>query len=356
MTSFWDPGNLLQVTDDLRSRAGEIKCLGKNRHNARCGWDVPQPSHSEVGPLLRAMSQVKPEAITTETLRRLATLCLCVDFHSHQVDQVVRHWRRVLDTATQHHQRLLSMEIPESDEVQTLQADLASKQEECDELKRKLDVEIASNTQQNDEWEDKSEEMTTKITHLEQQLSRSEYRLKITEAATSDQEQAKQALLEQNKEESAARTKAEEENATLKSKLKAHEDKLKASEDELKIVRGENKNLTKDLATVRESNEVGIEACQDEIRQLKETVQGLTKERDERDAKIREYHAQLGKQLAQNTLLDDRIASLEQTRVQLEASIVSCWMHSFWTWTTRFKGRRGKPQLVEGNMELKTYA
>ncbi|RTE84202.1 hypothetical protein BHE90_001217 [Fusarium euwallaceae] len=248
------------------------------------------------------------------------------------------------------------MEIPESDEVQTLQADLASKQEECEELKRKLDVEIASNTQQSDEWEDKSEEMTTKITHLEQQLSRSEYRLKITEAAISDQEQGKQALLQQNKEESAARTKAEEENATLKSKLMAHEDKLKASKDELKIVRGENKNLTKDLATVRESNEVGIEACQDEIRQLKETVQGLTKERDERDAKIQEYHAQLGKQLAQNTLLDDRIASLEQTRVQLEASIVSCWMHSFWAWTTRFKGRRGKPQLVEGNLELKTYA
>ncbi|RSL44664.1 hypothetical protein CEP53_011122 [Fusarium sp. AF-6] len=248
------------------------------------------------------------------------------------------------------------MEIPQSDEVQTLQADLASKQEECDELKRKLDVEIATNAQQNDEWEDKSEEMTTKITHLEQQLSRSEYRLKITEAAMSDQEQAKQALLEQNKEESAARIEAQEENIILESKLKTSEDKLQASEDELKIVREENENLTKDLATVRESNEVGIEACQDEINQLKETVQGLTKERDERDAKVQEYHTQLGKQLAKNKQLDDRIASLEETQAQLEASIVSCWMHSFWTWTTRFKGRRGKPQLVEGNMELKTYA
>ncbi|RSL59718.1 hypothetical protein CEP54_007161 [Fusarium duplospermum] len=423
MTSFWDPENLLRVTDDLRSQAGEIKCLGKMRYNARCRLNIPEANLSEVRPLLGAMSQVKPESITNETLQRLARLCLCIEYHSNQAEQVVSHWTRVLETATQHHQRLLDMENSSSDEIQILKRDIALKNDECKDLRRKLDREIASNAQQNDEWEDKSDEMTTKITHLEQQLSRSENRLTVTEAAISDQEQAKQTLLEQNKEESAARIETEEENVILQSRLKTSEDKLEASEDKLKanedklkraheenenltkylatvresnevgfqacqdeisqlkatvqnltkerddkdaklktsedklkIVREEKKNLIKELATVGESNEVGFQACQDEISQLKTTVQGLTRERDDKDTKLQEYHAQLGKQLAQNTLLDDRIASLEQTQAQLEASIVSCWMHSFWAWTTRFKGRRSKPQLVEGNMELKTYA
>lgn len=352
MTSIWDPENLLQVTDDLRSKAGEIKCLGKMRFDCRCRIDVPESNLSEVRSLLRAMSQVKPESITNETLRRLASLCLCVQYHSHHEGQVVRHWTSVLKTATQHHQTLLDMKNSSSDEVQTLQRDIALKQDECEDLRRKLDREIASNTRSSNGWKDKSSELTTRITRLEQKLSDSERRLKIAESAMSDQEQAAQALSEQHKEELTARTKAEEEKTTLQSKLKVNEDKLKS-------VREENKSLVQELATVRESNEAKMQACQDEIKRLKATKQGLTEERDDRDAKLQQYRAQLGKQLAQNTVLDNRIASLEETRAQLEASIVSCWLHSFWTWATRFKSRRGRSQLVEGRMEeiaLKTYA
>ncbi|KAJ4211640.1 hypothetical protein NW759_012242 [Fusarium solani] len=355
MTSLWDPENLLQVTDDLRSKAGEIKCLGKNRHHARCNWDVPESNLSEVRPLLRAMSQVKPESITNETLRRLARLCLCIEYHSRQEEQVVRHWMRVLKTATQHHQRLLDMKNSSSDEVQTLQRGIALKQDECEDLRRKLDREIASNTRSSDEWKGKSSEMTTRITRLEQKLSDSEHRLKITESAMSDQEQATQALLEQHTEESAARTKAEEENTILLSKLNASEDKLKR-------IREENETLVVKLATVRKSNEVDKQACQDEIDQLKAAERDLAKERDDRDARLEQCRVQLSKQLAQNTLLDDRIASLEETQAQLEANIASCWMHSFWTWTARLKGRRSRPWLVEGKREkveeiaLKTYA
>lgn len=349
MTSFWDPEVLLHITDDLRSKAGEIKCLGTNRKHARCNWDVTESNLSEVRPLLKAMSQVKPESVTTETLRRLASLCLCVDFHSHQAEQIVRHWTRVLKTATQHHQRLLDMENSSSDEVQTLQRDLVLKQDECKDLRKKLDHEIASNTKSKDEWKDRSSEMTTRITRLEQKLSDSDQRLKITESTLSDQEQATQALLERHKEESAARTKAEE---ILRSKLKLSEDKLKS-------VREENKNLVQELATACQSNEAKMQACQDEIKRLKATEQDLAEERDDRDAKLEEYRAQLGKQLAQNTFLETRIASLEETQVQLEASIASCWLHSFWTWVTRFKNRRSSSQTVEGKTEeivLKTYA
>ncbi|KAJ3468114.1 hypothetical protein MRS44_002179 [Fusarium solani] len=352
-SSFWDPGNLLQITDDLRSKPGVISCLGITKHGARCRWDVLEPNLSQVRPLLKDMSQLKPESITIQTLQRLAMLCLCPKFHSHQAGLFVQHWTGVLKTATQHHQELLGDgDDPSSDEIQTLQAELAFKQRECEDLRKNLDREIDSNTRLSDEWRDKSSEMTTKITHLEHQISDSEQRLATTEAALSDQEQETQALLEQHKEESAARNKAEEENTMLQSKLKVGEDKLKR-------VREENKNLIKELATVYESNKVEMQACQDEINRLRTTERDLIKERDDRDAKLEQYRAQLGKQLEQNTLLDDRIASLEETQARLEASIASCWLHSFRRWTTRLKNKHSRPQLVEGRTEeiaLKTYA
>lgn len=352
-SSFWDPGNLLQITDDLRSKPGVISCLGITKHGARCRWDVLEPNLSQVRPLLEAMSQVKPESITIQTLQRLAMLCVCPKFHSHQTGLFVQHWTGVLKTATQHHQELLGdSDGPSSDEIQTLQAELAFKQRECEDLQKKLDHEIISAARLNDEWRDKSSEMTTKITYLEHQISDSEERLATTEAALSNKKQETQALLGQHKEESTARNKAEEENTILQSQLKVGEDKLKR-------VREENKNLIKELATAYESNKAEIQAYQDEINELGATERDLIKERDDRDAKLEEYRAQLDKQLAQNTLLDGRIASLEETQGQLEESIASCWLHSFRRWTTRLKNKRSRPQLVEGRTEevvLKTYA
>ncbi|KAL2694864.1 hypothetical protein Neosp_001453 [[Neocosmospora] mangrovei] len=353
MTSFWDPGNLLQITDDLRSKPGVISCLGITKHGARCRWDVLEPNLSQVRPLLKAMSQVKPESITIQTLQRLAMLCVCPKFHSHQAGLFVQHWTGVLKTATQHHQELLGdSNDPSSDEISTLQAELALKQIECEDLRKSLDREINSNATLSDEWRDKSNEMTTKITHLENQISDSEQRLATTEAALSNQVQETQSLLERQKEESTARNKAEEGNTTLQSKLKIGEDKLKR-------VREENKNLVGKLVEVRESNEAKLQSCQDEIRQLKVTEQDLIKERDDRDAKLEQYRAQLDKQLAQNTLLDGRIANLEEIQGRLEGSIASCWLHSFRRWTIGLKTKHSKPQMVEDKTEeivLKTYA
>ncbi|KAJ4317652.1 hypothetical protein N0V84_007251 [Fusarium piperis] len=352
-SSSWDPANLLQITDDLRSRSGEISCLGITKHGARCRWDVLEPNLSEVRPLLRDMSQVKPESITAETLRKLARLCLCPKFHSHQAEQFVYHWTAVLKTATQHHKKLLEdNNSPSSDTVQTLEHRLAFKQRECEDLEKKLDREIVSNTRLSDEWREKSSEMTTEITHLKHQIDEHEHHILTAVQAMLDQKKAAQTLIEQRKEESANRDKAERENTILQSKLKASQDKLKR-------VREENENLIEELATVVESNDVEMKSCQDEIDQLKATERDLTKERDAGDAMLQQYRAQIAKQLAQNTLLDDRIASLEAAQARLEASIASCWVHAFWGWTSRFKGRRNGSGHLGGKTEeiaLKTYA
>ncbi|KAM0427950.1 hypothetical protein ACHAPT_007410 [Fusarium lateritium] len=350
-TSFWDPGNLLQITDGLRhGQSDTVTCLGIAKYGNRCRWDVLEPNLSEVRPLLRQMSQLKPESITIETLRRLARLCLCPKYHSNQVEQVVRHWTGVLQAATQYHKNLLAgTGNPSSDEVKTLRRELASKQEECEVLKRDLNAERDSHAGLSEEWRHKSEEMRTEITHLKQQLCESEDNLKAAESARSDQEQAIQALAEKHKNESAVRNRAEVEIISLRTDLGTTKDKLKAARDE-------NKSLGREMTSLGEE----LRSCRDEIDQLKATERDLTKEREDRDAMLQQCRAQLGKQLAQNTILDDRIANMEATQAHMEASIASCWVHGFWAWTTRLKNRRSRSaQLVEGKSEdivLKTYA
>lgn len=355
-SSFWDPENLLQITDDLRSRSGEISCLGITKHGARCRWDVLEPNLSEVRPLLRDMSKVKPESITIETLRRLARLCLCPKFHSHQAEQVVRHWRTVLETATLHHKTLLeNNNSPSSDTAQTIESRLAFKEEECEDLKKTLDREMVSNARLRDEWMDKSSEMTTEITHLKQELDEHQHHIMTAVQAMLDQKKTAQTLIEQRKEESINRDRAEKDSIILQGKLKANQDKLKR-------VREENENLVKEVATAVESNKVEMQSRQNEIDQLKAKEQDLVKERDAGDAMLQQYRAQAGKQLAQNTLLNDQVASLEAAQARLEASIASCWVHGFWGWASRFKGGRNRSTHLGGQKErveeiaLKTYA
>ncbi|KAH6876554.1 hypothetical protein B0T10DRAFT_497715 [Thelonectria olida] len=107
--SYWDPANLLQVTLDQNDTWGEIQCVGvaRSRHNNRCRWTIEDPDRAKVRPLLVQMSKTKPELITTDTLRKLAILCLCPSYHSGQVSEAVARWTLVVKTAAQHHKNLV---------------------------------------------------------------------------------------------------------------------------------------------------------------------------------------------------------------------------------------------------------
>lgn len=107
--SYWDPANLLQVTFNQDDSYGEIQCVGlaRSQRNNRCRWTIEDPDRAKIRPLLIQMSKMKPSIITRETLRRLAVLCLCPDYHARQVDEVVTRWAGVVDRAAEHHKNVI---------------------------------------------------------------------------------------------------------------------------------------------------------------------------------------------------------------------------------------------------------
>lgn len=108
--SYWDPANLLQITLDADDSYGSIQCTGESasRANKRCRWDIEDPDRSKVRPLLSQISRLRPEAVPNSTLRELARLCLCPQYHATQDALVVARWTRILKTASEHHRNLLA--------------------------------------------------------------------------------------------------------------------------------------------------------------------------------------------------------------------------------------------------------
>lgn len=108
MQTFWDPGNLLQITSADDHGSYDIKCIGfaRSKNNARCRWTVHDSS--SIYSLLEGMAQKKPANITRDQLRELAQLCLCTGYHFGQVQEVVQRWTAVVERAAKEQERLIA--------------------------------------------------------------------------------------------------------------------------------------------------------------------------------------------------------------------------------------------------------
>ncbi|GAB1314735.1 hypothetical protein MFIFM68171_04945 [Madurella fahalii] len=103
--TYWDPGNLLQVTEFEDTR--DIQCIGiaKTRNDARCGWRQPASISSVIRAKLAQMAAKLPSQVTDDDLESLAKLCLCSDWHRGQWARVAGNWKRVVARAVRHYER-----------------------------------------------------------------------------------------------------------------------------------------------------------------------------------------------------------------------------------------------------------
>ncbi|RYP68534.1 hypothetical protein DL771_006611 [Monosporascus sp. 5C6A] len=122
--TYWDPANLLQVTDN-ESPGADIQCVGRaqSAFGARCRWTVKEHERAAARSLVTQFATRRPGAVTTDELRRLAQYCLC-QYHGRQQGDTVSRWTRVVRRAAEQHDRLLAtaraeqrLPTPEAEDV-----------------------------------------------------------------------------------------------------------------------------------------------------------------------------------------------------------------------------------------------
>ncbi|KAL2136762.1 hypothetical protein VTI74DRAFT_1803 [Chaetomium olivicolor] len=104
--TYWDPGNLLQITES--DTASEVQCVGRarSRHDARCRWTLYGSDATAILCKVKELAVSPPSKVTQGDLENLATLCLCHEYHSGQWFEVAQRWKHVVAKAVTHHERL----------------------------------------------------------------------------------------------------------------------------------------------------------------------------------------------------------------------------------------------------------
>ena len=104
--TYWDPGNLLQITES--DDGSEIQCVGRarSRHDARCRWTLGESDATAILCKVKELAVSPPSKVTQEDLESLAKLCLCREYHYPQWFEVAQRWRPVVAKAVEHHERL----------------------------------------------------------------------------------------------------------------------------------------------------------------------------------------------------------------------------------------------------------
>ncbi|CAJ0554758.1 Ff.00g132710.m01.CDS01 [Fusarium sp. VM40] len=353
MTSaLWDPEHLLQITHGIRDRCGKVNCFGNAKYNVRCRWDIEEPNRSKIRPLLDQMSQTLPESITTDTLRRLARLCLCSNYHSHQVEIFVSDWQTVINAAVQCNKRMIQAQANEVEsqlpvrtvEVVQLEMNLSMLQHEYAELQARLDlISMESN------------EKIAKV-NKEAQDHKVEYAAK--ELAFREMLSYQQAWKDQAAEESECRRKAEQETAVLQVRL----EKLDGQLRDFESVQGDNNKLKGQVALLAEECKESKRVAEDEMKKSKDVEQQRVDERALAQLTAQQYQTQLDQERSDSAVLKGRIGVLESAITELQDGIMSCWSHRFWGWMARAKkggvsrSRIASQRETATEIALKTYA
>ncbi|KAF5670080.1 reticulocyte-binding 2 a [Fusarium heterosporum] len=350
--TLWDPASLLQITDGARDGCGKVNCIGNAKYNVRCRWDVVEPNRSSVRALLIQMSKSLPESVTTNTLRQLARLCLCPDFHSHQAETFVSNWRKVINITVQHRANLV--------QVQTAKylSQITLKTEELADLETSLAVQRQSYAELQNQNETLAADLEGQIEELNQELQKRKDECAASMLMCRQLKLSHEAGAEQVLEESFIRKKAEEDNDILLAKLKALDMRLK----DFVSVREENEKMKEQLETLTQESTKARDAAHRELEKAKAVANQSADERATFESVTRRYQIQLEEQKAHCTILKGQVEDLETTVAELQTDIRRCWPHRIWARIAKF-GRGNVPKsAVTGKNDttevraLKTYA
>lgn len=349
--AYWDPANLLQVTSDGDDDRVKINCVGRNWRNVRCRWEVLEPQLSKVRPLLREMSTTKPEAVTEETLRRLASLCLCPEWHRSQLCQTVSRWVSVVERAALHNQNLIASLGSSVNGLEDRPA--KSKKtpiEACEEATFSIELLVDTMTSMRKlpptrnacakvestaqaKAEHQAVALSNKLDEAERQLA--DCRTKISALEEEKQHDKTKDHLRacQTK-----RDQLEKENGALRvniSKLALVQDSLAACRAKKDKLGREKETLTAELDKLEQTRDAltaELDRARVEASTSRDGEQHLAAEFKAANSSLKQYRAELAQERGRNTTLREQVASLELSHAELMESMSACWLHRFWAW------------------------
>ncbi|KAK5655096.1 hypothetical protein OQA88_5995 [Cercophora sp. LCS_1] len=367
--TYWDPGNLLQITDP--DNPVEIRCVGRaqSRFDARCRWTLDEPDRLAIRSRLGAMAASPPSKVASKDLESLAKLCLCHQYHYDQWKSVSRRWTPVVGLAAQHCNRLSeddgaqkinslllerrrcleALEQPQDDNrdlalairvfvasrsmqssvatdtIAQLKAELSVAQNNLSASQKKLqgvtgDLQRAKAQEIQLDREHGSEMLRIESTHRAE-ISR---QMGLIEEAKNDRERLNGAvcglhielesvrrLLDEERRRVAA---LEEAKASLGSELKAANGKVEDKTIECSTAMGQVTQLRGDL-----------ESARDDIRLLNDRCSVLDKTllQSQQDLKMAQKESEE---------LREGMATLQERVVAQQHDISSCWLHRFRAW------------------------
>ncbi|KFZ14259.1 hypothetical protein V502_06151 [Pseudogymnoascus sp. VKM F-4520 (FW-2644)] len=92
---IWDPYSVLNIIDRNDDTA---TCVGKTKFNKRCRWDISDENVREIPMILDEREKRHPK-YAKKSLKILAELSLCNDYHQGQASQVIEAWKAAIDDA-----------------------------------------------------------------------------------------------------------------------------------------------------------------------------------------------------------------------------------------------------------------
>lgn len=327
MSATWDPANLFQISYEIDNEYALISCIGEVRGSlgsSRCKNPIPERLYPKIRSLISELSKTEPENALETELLHLARLCLCQEYHQHQVTDIAKRWSLVAQMAGEHQQRLIE-DVLEKIDTQDTQTHLALRNAQ-DELRKhqiKHTTSLLENYQQRKDLEQKQLELSAASHSLE------------------DLKQNNASLQMEN-----------EELCKKKIYLTKHNDVLsKQLETATKRAQGLDAKLSySDMLS--KSSKAQLDGLREERVSLKEQVERLRSERDvarnnyqqaatertEADQSLQLALAELAQQRELNASLARRVEYLTIAERMLKDNIAACWLHDICAWVMRYLG------------------
>lgn len=348
---LWDPSNLLQITSDADGYHGEIQCVGETRmRSSRCRWTIADPALSLIRPLLLDMSCKKPGLVTKVTLRRLAALCLCPSYHSHQVESTVERWTRVVEKASQHHKNLLaSARMSETTEgplnstpMDLKQIELKKSEAACAQYKSALATEQKKMKQESALLRAQIDGLRNQVLQLEEQNDKSRQEIRTSESTISQLQKLNRDLMEKQSRDAATGERTQKEIVALRTALVQANDRVQASQSDHQVARADLDVLKTDQAARLEEINVlkkQVNNLNTEVDTRRKAEEELVAERAAQATDLQRQLVQLGDERRYKLDLEKRLVNLELSIAALKESISRCLMHRFWGWAARLETR-----------------
>jgi chromosome segregation ATPase len=269
----WDAYRSLNVTG--RDSAG-MTCVGNTRYGKRCRWDIPDKKFTKICSMLDEFETTAP-ANAISSLKRLAQLSLCEEWHQGQALKKIEEWEVAIQEATQFYESGKGLK----EKNRELKDMLKEERSEREDLERKFEAEMSRIKE-----ELKSiESMTMEVSSLKAKLKQSETEVRDSKKVAQKMSKSyDKCVAEMEERISILRAEWNDEQQNMTTKLQKEADTICSIRSELKKLKADEiilVNQVSELTLQLETKLHANSALQSELVQIRNERDGAFSQKDE---------------------------------------------------------------------------